>query len=435
MSTLGTSEIPGDAGAVLAVADRLGTIAENTSEIARQVRSGDLEGSWSGPGADAFRLLVHQLPGDIDKIANAHETARSALVKFGHELQAMKTQAGNLATQLEGARAEANAAAARERAAQKAAVGAQVQHTKTSLDPAAHRVAGQHLAKAKRDLANASSAKDRTHGTVGSLETQAQALKDQYDASSKAAATTINDACTLSLGERWGASTAGQTAAMIGDMLGDAIMAPVNSIKQLLPSLERFIQDPSWTNARGVIDGLGTVVAIVVCVIVIAATFGAATPLAVAFAMGVSVATSAAKFGATAMAVQDEGLDPKELIGDSIGLGLSVIPAGKLGWKVFKGKDAGAKTHYIRYGEKYNPLPKNEVRKKALEGTFGDPAIVNFLVDLEYGAAELLLGAPEEPPTIFTPAAREKASPPLLYTPNATVRHHIALTPEAGMAA
>lgn len=419
MSTLGAWEIPGDAGAVLAVADRLGTIAVNTAEIARQVEAGKLAGNWSGPSADAFALLVENLPKDIKKIADAHDTASSALSKFGHDLQWMKTQAGQLASQLDGARAEAAAAAARQKAAKKAALGAQMQHTKTTLDPAAHHVAGQQLAKANHDLADASSAKERTSGSVGSLEAQAKALHDTFVAAAKQATQSVNDACTLSLGDRWGAGYARYVEGTVLDTALQAIVAPFRALWELPGAILKFAGDPSWTNARAIIDGVGAIVTIVALAV---ALVGA--PFALVMA-GVVIGVAAVKVGVTAAAVATEDLDSKELAYDAAGLGLSFVPFAKIKVKMGNARSPGAATHYKNYGVSYNPQPVGKVLKN-FAGDRVDDAIGDVLVDLEWRGAELLFGPVKQAPTIFTPASKPGA-PPVLCTPNVTVRHYVPL--------
>ena len=149
---LGSNPVPGDEGAVLAIADRVRSVADAAEEIVSRLRGVDGgvgPAVWKGEAADVFRSRLGEVGPATIRLSDAHRVAHDALRRYADALAVAQQVARRaesagqqaLADRDDAQRQQSSAAAAKATAtAQSAAVGTRVQQAQalraTATDPA-----------------------------------------------------------------------------------------------------------------------------------------------------------------------------------------------------------------------------------------------------------------------------------------------------------
>lgn len=173
---LGFDPAPGDAGAVVAAADRVEGAARTFGEASANVSRLNSSG-WTGQAADAFRTQLEDLPRDLDLAARSHRTTARTLSDYGSGLQVRQRRAA----ELEGRAEELTRL-------QAAAVGE------------VNRIAGQTAAAGSAELATLTSrydaARSRADGLgaeLGQVVAEARRLHGEHRSSAASAARSIRN--------------------------------------------------------------------------------------------------------------------------------------------------------------------------------------------------------------------------------------------------
>lgn len=357
--TLGGDAIPGDPGAVEAMASRLRRSAAEVASIQQRIASVGLSGSWSGQAAAAFKSSLHELPGELSKLHSSFDGAAGAIGAYAAALSDAQGRANWYARQIEQAESDLSAAQERHASAQSALDSARRSHL-AATDPASKASAQRAVDYASGAAARAGAEVDELDGKIASLRTAAHANHEQYEAAASACCSGLDAASHLgirnSLSSWWNrhithgfpgeavAAVAGGVAWVFKE--GDDVVEGVehwtgNTIKDVGKFADDLAHGQlSWEDARAVLEdaraplvlaGIGLTVAAVV------ATDGAATPLLIAeLSGGVTAVTAAddiaigagdsseALFGETAATREKYR---SQLVGDAANLGGDLIDA------------------------------------------------------------------------------------------------------------
>lgn len=175
-SALGGSDpVPGDPGAVAAMAAQLSDLADSAalqSRLVQGVGSGS-EAMWVGPAADVFRRHVGRLPGELGKLVVSYRDASEALSSYAPKLRCAQELALRALVKARAADAAIRVAQAGVRAASQAVQAAQAAYDAAAAAAWAAAAAGDPSAGA--GLAAAAEA-------VAAAEGQLQAAQQQLSA-------------------------------------------------------------------------------------------------------------------------------------------------------------------------------------------------------------------------------------------------------------
>ncbi|HWB69312.1 MAG TPA: hypothetical protein VG518_04995 [Solirubrobacterales bacterium] len=328
---LGGDAIPGDSGAVEAMASRLRNSANEVGSIQHRIGSVGLVGSWSGQAAGAFKSSLHELPGELSKLHSSFDAAAGALASYASALSDAQSKANWYARQIEEAESDLQGAQQRHSSAQSAVDSARRSHMAAS-DPVSKASAQRALDSASGEAARASAAVEEISGKIDSLRSSAHTNHEQWEAAASACCSGLDAASHLGIRNSVGSWFDRNVTHGIP---GKAVGAVASGVAWTFREGEELVEDVghwagrtwddvgklggdilsghlSWADTRAVLEdakaplivaGIGLTVAAVVL------TDGAATPLLVA---EVDIATAGSAV-ATATALDDVAIG----VGDS----------------------------------------------------------------------------------------------------------------------
>jgi hypothetical protein len=219
---LGPDAISGDPGALEALVGQLRTSAGHVEWIQGRVSDNGLGGSWSGTAADAFRVSLDALPGELEKLHSSFSVAADAIGGYAHVLAELQSRAQWLAQQIVDAESGLQSAQARHSTAQSELHAAQTRHVAAS-DPASKSLAQAAIDRASGAVAAAQAVQEEWAGRVSSLRSSASQNRGELDRAASACASGLAAAGNLGINNSFGSwieRLAGQMGPAIAALCG-----------------------------------------------------------------------------------------------------------------------------------------------------------------------------------------------------------------------
>jgi uncharacterized protein YukE len=185
--------IPGDPGGLSGLASQLGAAAGEIGGVQGRVAANGLGGSWSGTAAEAFRSSLHELPGELAKVAHAFGDAGQAISGFAARLADLQQKARWYNQQLDAARHDLAAAESRRNSAQ-AELRAAQQRQRAAHDPASLHAAQGAVGLGETKLGQAAAQVEDASARISRLEGAGAALRDEYDQAVRACCAALDAA-------------------------------------------------------------------------------------------------------------------------------------------------------------------------------------------------------------------------------------------------
>lgn len=200
---LGPDAISGDPGALEALVGQLRTSAGHVEGIQGRVSANGLGGSWSGTAADAFRVSLDALPGELEKLHSSFSVAADAIGGYAHVLAELQSRAQWLAQQIVDAESGLQSAQARHSTAQSELHAAQTRHVAAS-DPASKSLAQAAVDRASGAVAAAHAAQEECAARVSSLRSSASQNREELDRAASTCASALAAAGNLGISNSFG---------------------------------------------------------------------------------------------------------------------------------------------------------------------------------------------------------------------------------------
>lgn len=429
--------LEGDPDAVLATARRFRQVSDDMDHIRGRFDNGGLSGSWEGPAADAFRQTVEDLPGELTKASHVNGQVADALFSFGTTLADLQARSRVADRELVDAQRRASLAQSDDTRAHGMLKTAQRAYTSSAHDPIAEPRA-RHTVEASAQAARKTTAALATaRADVEARNRAIEDLRGERDDAAALCAKRIHAADPSFKDEvtNWYADKVHGT--IVGTLL-EAVADVVISPFTLAYALGEFIADPSWANAHKVLDKMGDLVMLIAVV-----SLFVFPPAALLLGL-TNVLISEAKVYTSIRGIEDGTMTNEDLLGDEIGLGLAIIPLGKVGAKLGakyfskEGLAKGTVTRYVKYGQYQPPTWQEglgEEGKGILKGVLGDEVSRQLTT---WGLRPPGSPGPDAPTRYIPgpaecPVHRVPQAPPVLRTPGVTIVRSFDLQP--GLAA
>lgn len=350
---VGADIMSGDPDAVSLLATRMSNLAHDVDAMRDKFSARYLGGIWTGAAFDAFAKTLEDVPKDLAKVGTSYTMAASAVRSYGGALEEAQSQARALATQASDAEARVSGADGDRTRASRALQAAKAMRAGAS-DPVTQHDAQRRVTLAAANLATAQQHHEQAASDLAGVRNSAAAAVAAFQAEVRvccqrlqaASATGIQNT-PLSWYDRHLAD--GPFGAIVG-----AALAPFGTISDVWGNLKDLAKSfgdlAAW---RGVLDFVGTALAVVTIALLIAGTGGLA--LAAVGMLGVAVAS--AEWGVDAVRVERGEISGDALVWDTVGLATSTIGLkGNLSTLVRgvpKALNAGSAAwtkRYVRYG-------------------------------------------------------------------------------------
>lgn len=276
VSILGADAVRGDPGGLDGVARFLRTTAEDLDRVRATLNAHTFSDVWEGAAADAFRELLHDTPGDVDRAARSYDLAAETVTRYAGTLQSSRATAESLAAQLADARSQLDRAGGGMRSAQQA-VDAGRRAVAHATDPAAHAQASHQLDTLLRTLAGVQGQQGAAQSRVDAILRQAHDNRRALEQVGQAAADRLLEASNMvphnSLASKL--HKLGHVLGQVGHVAWKGLTIAAHTLVEatdLLPALIKYFQDPSWDNLDRVLDDLASALTVVTFALMIAAT-------------------------------------------------------------------------------------------------------------------------------------------------------------------
>jgi uncharacterized protein YukE len=273
--TLGPFVIPGDPGALQAIAVRIRQIAAQVGDIRSRVESNGLGGSWSGRAADAFKSALGELPGELDKLYNSFSTAADAVTAYAGKVADFQSQANWLAAQLRQIEQEVNDAQSRQQSAERDFRSA-LNTRNSASDPASQARAQSAIDGAARALAKAGADQEASQARGKSLMGTAESNWQDFQVAAQSCASQLQTASQLGIQNSF--------FKPIGDFFGHVGGAVVGVVTWTAGKIGEGIgaaghwMDEHWKDIRHVLDALKKPLEIIGAVAIVVAAAATLQP-------------------------------------------------------------------------------------------------------------------------------------------------------------
>lgn len=256
---LGPDAISGDPGALEALVGQLRTSAGHVEGIQGRVSANGLGGSWSGTAADAFRVSLDALPGELEKLHSSFSVAADAIGGYAHVLAELQSRAQWLAQEIVDAESGLQSAQAWHSTAQSELHAAQTRHVAAS-DPASKSLAQAAVDRASGAVAAAQAVQEECAARVSSLRSSARQNREELDRAASTCASGLAAASNLGISNSFGSwmdrilhdlSSVSGWGAVIATLIGDAAFLTVRNVEfawktgipRLIGQVARWVQD------------------------------------------------------------------------------------------------------------------------------------------------------------------------------------------------